>query len=41
MNPEGEREDLETTAEASSAVISWDEGGRVVGHARTVAICWN
>ena len=30
MNPEGEREDLETTAEASSAVISWDEGRRVV-----------
>ena len=30
MNPEGEREDLETAAEASSAVISWDEGRRVV-----------
>ena len=30
MNPEGEREDLETAAEASSAVISWDEGRRVL-----------
>ena len=30
MNPAGEREDLETAAEASSAVISWDEGRRVV-----------
>ena len=30
MNPEGEREDLETAAEASSAVLSWDEGRRVV-----------
>ena len=30
MNTEGEREVLDTAAEASSAVISWDEGKRVV-----------